>query len=90
MTRADTKQAQAYLHVMAQFESGQQLSRWNVFQLSDTSPRITFVGTIASYDEARRLAAKAAQPLQIAAGAWQQMVAAGRAPRKPPKDATIT
>lgn len=90
MTRADTTAAQAYLHVMAQFENGAMPPRWNVFQLSDTSPRITFAGSIGSYYDARRLAAKADQPVQIAAAAWEQMVAAGRVPRKPPKDATIT
>jgi hypothetical protein len=90
MTRADTTQTRTYLHVMAQFENGQAPRRWNVFQLSDTSPRITFAGSIASYRDARRLAAKAEQPLQIAAAAWEQMVAAGCAPRKAPKDATIT
>ena len=91
MTRADTTQAQqAHLHVMAQFENRTMPPRWNVFQLSDTSPRITFVGSIGSYYDARRLAAKADQPLQIAAAAWEQMIAAGRAPRNPPKDATIT
>lgn len=90
MTGADTTQAQACLHVMAQFENRTMPPRWNVFQLSDTSPRIAFAGTIGSYHDARRLAAKADQPLQIAAAAWEQMVAAGRAPRKRPKDATIT
>ena len=90
MTRADTEQVQACLHVMPQFAYVQQPSRWNVYQLSETSPRIAFAGCITSYDEARRLAAKAHQPLQIAGDAWRQLVAARRAPRKPPKDAKIT
>ena len=91
MACADTTQTpQAYLHVMAQVENGTMPPRWNVFQLSDTSPPITFAGSVGSCYDARRLAAKADQPLQIAAAAWEQMVAAGRAPRKPPKDATIT
>jgi tRNA-dihydrouridine synthase len=90
MTRTEASQAQGYLHVMTQYENGHQVQRWNVYQLSDASPRITLAGSVTSYDDARRLAAKSGRPLQIAAGAWHQMVAAGRAPRKPPKDATIT
>lgn len=47
-------------------------------------------GWVTSYNDARRLAARAGQRLQIAAAAWRQVAAAGQAPPKPLKDARLT
>ena len=78
-----------YLHVMPQYENGAPARRWNIYQLRDEPPRIMLVASIASCDEARRLAAQGHAPLHIAERAWQQMLAAGVAPRHTPKDVTI-
>ncbi|HEY3088809.1 MAG TPA: hypothetical protein VGJ59_12175 [Jatrophihabitantaceae bacterium] len=79
-----------YLHVMAQYENGAPARRWNIYQLRDEPPpRIMLVASIASCDEARRIAAQGHTPLRIAERAWQQMLAAGVAPRHTPKDVTI-
>jgi len=81
--------ASGYLHVMPQYENGAPARRWNIYQLRDEPPRIMLVASIASCDEARRLAAQGHAPLHIAERAWQQMLAAGVAPRHTPKDVTI-
>ena len=53
----------AYLHVMAHYDGhGPQL---NVFQISDQSPRIALAGTVDSYEQAQKLAAKNKRPLRI-------------------------
>jgi hypothetical protein len=81
--------ASGYLHVMPQYDNGAPPRRWNIYQLRDEPPRIMLVASIASCDEARRLAAQGHKPLHIAERAWQQMLAAGVAPRHLPKDVTI-
>lgn len=81
--------AGGYLHVMPQYENGAPARRWNIYELRDEPPRIMLVASIASCDEARRLAAQGHRPLRIAERAWQQMLAAGVAPRHTPKDVTI-
>ncbi len=78
--------ADVYLHVMPRYANGQ---RWHVFQVSDESPRITLAGSVASYDELRRLATRAKWPVRFAEQAWRQMVAAGVAPDMVPDDVTI-
>lgn len=77
----------AYLQVMAHYDGHG--PRWNVFQVSDQSPRITLAGSVESCDQARRLAARQQRPLRIARQAWEQMLAAGVAPRRMPGDITI-
>ncbi len=90
MNDDQTNQANGYLHVMPQYVTDPRPHRWNVYQLSDQSPRITLVGSVASCDEARNLAAHDHQPLRIAEQAWRQMLAAGAAPPKTPNDVTIS
>ncbi len=89
MKEDEKNRVNGYLHVVPQYEHDAPPRRWNVFQLSEESPRITLVGSVASCDEARRLASHDKRPLRIAEGAWRQMLAAGVAPRKTPKDVTI-
>jgi hypothetical protein len=84
-----TNRANCVLHVMPQYETNAPPHRWNVYQLSDVSPRIMLVGSVNSCDEARRLASRE-RPLRIAEGAWRQMLAVGAAPRKTPKDVMIS
>ncbi len=62
--------------MMPRYDAGVGPHRWHVFQLSDEPPRITLAGSVASYDEARRLATRGKRPLRIAEQAWRQM--AGR------------
>jgi hypothetical protein len=81
--------ASGYLHVMPQYENGAPARSWNIYQLRDEPPRIMLIASIASCDEARRIAAQGHRPLRIAERAWQQMLAAGVAPRHLPKDVTI-
>lgn len=89
MTRTDADQQLGYLHVMAQFGAIGAPQRWNAYVVCDESPRITLAGTVASYDDAHRLASKEQRSLHVAAAAWQQMVAARVAPANPPKDVII-
>ena len=78
----------AYLHVMAYYDGhGPQ---WNVFQISDESPRIALAGTVDSCEQARQLAAKVKRPLRISRRAYEQMLAAGVAPQRTPDGITIT
>ena len=76
-----------YLQVMAQYEG--RGAHWNVFQVSDQSPRITLAGSVDSCEQARRLATRAKRPLRISPQAWQQMLAAGVAPAQTPEGVTI-
>ena len=78
--------ADVYLHVMPRYANGQ---RWHVFQVSDESPRITLAGSVASYEEARKLATRGRRSLRIAEQAWRQMLDAGVAPAKVPDDVSI-
>ena len=76
-----------YLQLMAHYDGhGPQ---WNVFQLSDKSPRIALAGTVVSCEQARQLAAKTKRPLRISRRAWEQMLAAGVAPERTPDGITI-
>lgn len=75
-----------YLHVMPRYVAGQ---RWHVFEISDEPPLISIAASVASYVEARTLAAQDQRPLRIAGRAWQQMVAAGVAPATVPDDVTV-
>lgn len=81
--------ASGYLQVVPQYENGAPARRWNVFQLGEEAPRIVLVASIASCDEALRLAAQGHRPLRIAERAWQQMRVAGVAPQYAPEDVTI-
>jgi hypothetical protein len=79
-----------YLQVMPRYEAGvARPPRWHVFQVSDESPRITLAGSVASYEEARKLAMRDKRALRIAEQAWRQMAAAGVAPARVPEDVTI-
>lgn len=82
--------ANGYLQVVPQYENGAPARRWNIFQLGDEPPRIVLVASVGSCDEACRLAAEGHKPLRIAERAWQQMLAAGVAPRNMPQGVTIT
>ncbi len=75
-----------YLYVMARHLADQ---RWHVFQVSEESPRITLAGSVASYEEARKLATRGRRSLRIAEQAWRQMLDAGVAPAKVPDDVSI-
>jgi hypothetical protein len=77
-----------YLHVMPR-TGGESRARWHVFQISDEAPRITLAGTVESFAEARKLAARDKLSLRIAHNAWQQMVTVGVAPEKVPDAVTI-
>jgi hypothetical protein len=77
----------AYLHVTAHYDWDG--SRWNVFQVSDQSPRVTLAGSIESYGQARRLAVRQKRPLRISRQAWEQMLDAGVAPTGIPEGVTI-
>ena len=83
---AAANDTQVYLYVMARHLADQ---RWHVFQVSEESPRITLAGSVASYDDARKLATRDKRPLRIAEQAWRQMRDAGVAPAKVPDDVTI-
>lgn len=76
-----------YLHVMAHY--GWHGSRWNVFQISDQSPRVSLAGSIDSCEQACNLAAGKKRPLRISRQAWQQMLDAGVAPPGIPSGVTI-
>jgi hypothetical protein len=78
-----------YLQVMPQFDGDPRARRWHVFKVRDESPRITLAGSVASCDEARKLASRDKCPLRIAERAWLQMVAAGVAPTRTPNDVTV-
>jgi hypothetical protein len=79
-----------YLQVMPRFETDARSRRWNVYQVSDESPRITLAGSVNSFKEAQSLAARHNRPLRIAERAWHQMRAANVAPKTVPDDVTIT
>ena len=83
---AAANDTQVYLYVVARHLADQ---RWHVFQISEESPRITLAGSVASYDDARKLATRDKRPLRIAEQAWRQMADAGVAPAKVPDDVTI-
>jgi hypothetical protein len=76
-----------YLHVTAHY--GWHRSRWNVFQISDQSPRVSLAGSIDSCEQACNLAAGKKRPLRISQQAWQQMLNAGVAPPGIPRGVTI-
>ncbi|HEY7049724.1 MAG TPA: hypothetical protein VH373_21080 [Jatrophihabitantaceae bacterium] len=78
----------SYLQVMP-FYAAAGAPHWNVFQVSEESPRITLAGTVTTCEQARRMAARNQWPLRIAQQAWQQMVAAGVAPNRAPDGLTI-
>lgn len=78
----------SYLQVMP-FYANAGAPHWNVFQVSEQSPRITLAGTVTTCDQARRMAANNRRPLRIAQQAWQQMIAAGVAPDGAPEGLTI-
>jgi len=78
-----------YLQVMPRYDAGPGERRWNVFRVSDRSPRITLAGTVTSCEDARRLAAHDKLPVRIAPPAWQQMLTAGVAPTTAPSGITI-
>lgn len=82
-----TDDGNAYLHVMAHY--GWNGSRWNVFQVSDQSPRVSLAGSIDSCEQARELAIQKKRPLRISRQAWQQMLAAGVAPAAVPEGVAI-
>ena len=82
--------AGAYLQLMPRFPTGAGSARWHVFQVSAEPPRITRVGSVSSFTEARALAAKHKRPLRIAAQAWRQMLDARVAPKTVPDDVTLT
>jgi hypothetical protein len=83
---AAANETEVYLYVMARHLAGQ---RWHVFQVSEESPRITLAGSVASYDDARKLAMRDGRPLRIAEQAWRQMADAGVAPVKVPDGVSI-
>ena len=78
-----------YLHVMPHHDDGTPPGRWHVFQVSETSPRITVAASVGSWDEARTLGTRAKRPVRISGLAWQQMTDAGVAPVDIPDDVTI-
>ncbi|HEY7047124.1 MAG TPA: hypothetical protein VH373_07885 [Jatrophihabitantaceae bacterium] len=78
-----------YLHVMPHHDGGTPAGRWHVFQVSDTSPRITVAASVGSWDEARTLGTRAKRPLRVSELAWRQMADAGVAPQDVPDDVTI-
>jgi len=62
--------------------------RWNVFQLSDQSPRIARDRTVVSCEQTRQLAARKKRALRISHRALEQMLAAGVAPERTPDRVT--
>jgi len=84
-----TDDAGVYLRVMPRFEADARSPRWHVYQVSDESPRITLAGSVSSLKEAQSLAGRDKRPLRIAEQAWQQMFAAGVAPKTVPDEVTI-
>ena len=83
---AAATEGRAYLHVMARYKDTE---KWHIFRVSDEPPRIAPAFSVMSYDEAKREAMRARQPLRFAVRAWQQMVDAGVAPRRVPDQVTI-
>jgi hypothetical protein len=77
----------AYLQVMPHVDGHG--PTWNVFLVSDESPRITLAGSVDSCDQARHLAARQKRPLRITRRAWEQMLAAGVAPARAPDGVAI-
>jgi len=74
---------------MPHHDDGTPPGRWHVFQVSETSPRITVAASVGSWDEARTLGPRAKRPLRISELAWLQMTDAGVAPVDLPDDVTI-
>ena len=76
----------SYLHVMPRYAVGH---RWHVFQINDESPRIEFAESVTSYLEVHRLGTANQRRVRFSQEAWQQMVAAGVAPKTVPDDVTV-
>ncbi len=86
MNNKQANGARTYLHLMPRYAAD---PRWDVFEISDESPRIRFAESVTCYLDAHKLPARDQRPLRIAEQAWQQMLDAGVAPQTKPDDVTL-
>lgn len=76
------------LHVSAQRDDRPGL--WLTFAIGIDSPTISLLSSVDSYEDAQSRADRAYEGrLRIEQGAWDQMVAAGKAPEVVPNKVTI-